>query len=182
MRGCSESFGHSASAQGHAYGANLYLPGNYLNTPLFDLSADPYAFRSQLGGALCLGWDPRVEGFDLPLAIDRVSEFKAVRHLFVGDFYPLMAYNLRATEWIGYQFHRDDLGEGIALFLRRGKSPYTTAAFSLRGLLPDAVYELKFEDTGESRSARGLDVSLPLTVTIEGAPGSALLTYQVQRT
>lgn len=171
-------YGHLVANQGHTYGANLYLPGNYFNTPLFDLSQDPYAFRSQLGCALCLGWDPRREGFDRPLAIARIKEFKARRHLAVGDFYPLMPYSLSTAAWTGYQFHRDDLGEGMALLFRRDDSPYVTAEVTLHGLSPDEVYELKFDDTGETRRATGKELAQPLSITIQRAPGSALITYR----
>ena len=166
--------------QGHTYGANLYLPGNYLNTPLFDLSEDPYAFRSQLGCALCLGWNPGIKGFDTSLAIERIKEFKKLRHLVVGDFYPLMDYSVGLKDWTGYQFHRDDLGEGMALVFRRQKSPYVAAEIRLQGLSPDQIYELKFEDTGEIRRGTGMELSQPIRARIENAPGSWMITYKKQ--
>lgn len=43
------------------YGASLYLPGNYINTPMIELTENPYALRSTFGGAICLAWDPRPE-------------------------------------------------------------------------------------------------------------------------
>jgi len=105
----SDLYGFNHANQGHVYGASLYLPGNYLNTPLFSPGgegyaaphyvdrnlqdgkldpADPYPFRSVLGGALCLGWDPRLPGFDRELALRWIERFKSLRHLVVGDFYP----------------------------------------------------------------------------------------------
>jgi alpha-galactosidase len=37
----SDLYGEIVANQGHTYGASLFLPGVYLNTPLFDLSEDP---------------------------------------------------------------------------------------------------------------------------------------------
>ena len=97
------------------YGASLYLPGNYINTPLAELNKNPYALRSTFGGAICFAWDPRPETFkahlqkllhspyhpiaeysyqdvnaefDPKLAKQIVNRFKELRPLALGDFYP----------------------------------------------------------------------------------------------
>jgi alpha-galactosidase len=178
----SDLYGDLVANQGHVYGANLYLPGNYLNTPLLELSHDPYAFRSQLGGALCLGWNPRRKGFDMKLAAERVEQFKALRHLFVGDFYPLMDHSVDRMHWTGYQFHRDDLGEGMVLLFRRERSPYPAVQVRLRGLSPDETYELTFVDTNERRTLTGRELSEPMRIEIEKAPGSLFIRYQKRET
>jgi alpha-galactosidase len=174
----SDLYGNLIANQCHTYGASLYLPGNYLNTPLFDLSEEAYAFRSQLGCALCLGWDPRQEGFDEELASARIERFKALRHLAVGDFYPLLPYSISDSDWTGYQFHRDDLGEGMALLFRRKASPYLSVQIQLQGLKADQLYEMTFEDTGRQQELTGRELSKPLPITINKAPGSAMITYR----
>jgi len=174
----SDLYGNFMANQGHVYGANLYLPGNYLNTPLLDLSADPYAFRSQLGGALCLGWNPRQKGFDMELAAERIDQFKALRHLAVGDFYPLMDPSVDPMHWTGYQFHRDDLGEGMVLLFRRKRSPYPAVQIRLRGLDPDASYELTNVDTNERRTLAGRELCRPMQIEMEKAASSTLLLYR----
>ncbi len=165
--------------QGHTYGASLYLPGNYLNTPLSDLSENPYAFRSQLGCALCTAWDPDSPGFDRKLAAARIAEFKKLRPLAVGDFYPLTKYSLEPDVWIGYQFHRDDLDEGMVLMFRRDKSPFAAMEVNLKGLSPDKTYEITNADTGETVRMSGAELTVkPLRINIERPNGSALLTYK----
>jgi len=190
-------YGYLLANQSHVWGANLYLPANYFNTPLFDLSAcplnppsptgdaalfdmrhGPYAFRSLIGGALCAGWDPREKGFDRALAAARVEEFKRLRHLTVGDFYPLLPYTLEPDQWIGYQFHRDDLDEGLVLLFRREKSAYAAADVSLHGISPKQVYELTFADGGGSRRLSGEELSRKLRITIDRCPGSAMVVYK----
>jgi len=192
-------YGFSHANQGHVYGAGLYLPGNYLNTPLFSPGCkgyiathyierntldgmltphDPYPFHSMLGGALCLGWDPRLPAFDTELAGAWIERFKRLRHLFVGDFYPLSPYSLQPTDWIAYQFHRDDLEEGMAVFFRREQSASDSLEVTLQGLRDDRVYELHFEDRGESRSVTGAEAGHPMRITIETCPGSVLLVYR----
>ena len=195
----SDLYGINHANQGHVYGASFYLPGNYLNTPLFSpggegyaaphyvnhntlegklAPADPYAFRSVLGGALCLGWDPRLPGFDRDLAVGWIERFKSLRHLMVGEFYPLTPYSLQPTDWMGYQFHRPDLGQGMAVMFRREESPFPSVEIALQGLLEDRTYELVFEDSGEKRVGAGEELLRPLRVTIDRAPGSALLVYR----
>jgi len=174
----SDLYGHVLANQGHTFGASLYLPGIYLNTPLFDLSKNPYAFRSQLGCALCLAWNPDVKGFNSKLAASRIAEFKKLRHLAVGDFYPLANYSLKPTDWMGYQFHRDDLEEGMVLLFRHDRSPYVTMEVNLQGLSPDKIYELTYENTGKTVRLSGEELSQPLRVTIKHTTGSALLTYK----
>ena len=174
----SDLYGNSLANQGHIYGASLYLPGNYLNIPLFDTSEKPYALRSIFGGALCLGWDPREENFPVERAKARVDQFKALRHLAVGDFYPLLPHSLEATHWTGYQLHRPDLGEGMALLFRHEESPYLSLEIKLRGIDPEQTYEVTFNDAGQTRRLSGKELLDPIRVSVDEAPGSALITYQ----
>jgi len=174
----SDLYGNSLANQGHIYGASLYLPGNYLNIPLFDTSEKPYALRSIFGGALCLGWDPREGDFPVERCKARVEQFKALRHLAVGDFYPLLPHSLEATHWTGYQLHRADLGEGMALLFRHEESPYLSLEIKLRGIDPDETYDVEFEDADRPRRLSGKKLGEPIRVSVDEAPGSALITYK----
>ncbi len=174
----SDLYGDFTANQGHVYGASLYLPGNYLNTPISDLSKDPYGFRSQLGGALCLAWDPRRKGFPMDRAAERIEQFKSLRHLAVGDFYPLMDPSVDPMHWTGYQFHRDDLGEGMVLLFRRPRSPYPAVQIRLRGLEPESDYELTDVDKNEPRTLTGRALSEPMRIELDQRPGSVLLRYR----
>lgn len=61
----------SEANQAHALGGNLYLPTYAWNTSFWSLS--DYDLRSCLGRSLCLGWDPRQEGFPRKKAQAMVS-------------------------------------------------------------------------------------------------------------
>jgi len=195
----SDLYGFCHANQGHAYGASLYLPGNYLNTPLFSPGgdgyaaphyvdrntldgalplSDPYAFRSTLGGALCLGWDPRLPAFDRELAAEWLEQFRKLRHLVVGDFYPLTPYTTQPEDWIAYQFHREDLREGMVVVFRREHSKSASAELALRAIQANHTYEVSFEDLGEQRPLSGEELQRPMEVTIDQAPGSELILYR----
>ncbi|MHB1294977.1 MAG: glycoside hydrolase family 36 protein [Anaerolineae bacterium] len=170
----------SEANQAHALGGNLYLPTYAWNTPFWSLS--DYDLRSCLGGSLCLGWDPRQEGFPQERAQAMVAQFKRLRPLMQGDFYPLLEHSLRPDATTGYQYHRSDLDEGMCVLFRRAKSPYVTLQVPLRGLTPERLYRIVDEDTGEAHTLSGLEMaSTGVRITLERAPSAALLTYRAVR-
>lgn len=138
---------------------------------------DHYTWRSVITGGASICTDPRPKNFPKTQAREAITELKRLRPLFLGDYYPLFDINVNETCWCGYQFDRPDSGEGMALIFRREKSPYPNAEIKLKGLKPDAKYELSFEDTGKKKIGAGKKVS-QLNVTIPSAPGSMLFTYK----
>ncbi|MBN1588596.1 MAG: alpha-galactosidase [Pirellulales bacterium] len=84
-----------------------------------------------------------------------------------GNFYHVSS---RPTEngWDAFQYHDPKQGTGAVLVFR-AKSPSAQEVFKLDGLKPDAVYTLRFEDygvsktvaTGRSLMQRGLFIHLP---------------------
>jgi hypothetical protein len=68
-----------------------------------------------------LGW--RVFNARAPLDLERgrrwMEEFRALRHLAVGDFYALLPHTLSEGQWLASQYHRPDLDEGMVLAFRR---------------------------------------------------------------
>ena len=165
------SNGHAR--QGHTYGLNLYLPcsGTFSNEPAI------YDFRSALGAGINIHWNPYASDFPAPQAKNLIAEFKRLRPFFYGDFYPLTPHSISDDVWMAYQFHREDLGQGMFLAFRRPNSPDLTARLKLSGLLPSARYELNFEDTGKKQTFTGEALAKGIDVTIEPAPGSLLVTY-----
>ena len=107
-----------------------------------------------------------------------IDEFKRLRPFFYGDFYPLTPHSIGDYVWMAYQFHREDLGQGMFLAFRRPNSSDLTARLKLRGLLPSGRYELNFEDTGNKQTFTGEALAAGIDVTIEPAPGSLLVTYR----
>ncbi len=204
----SDLYFNSPANQQMIHGVSLYLPGNYINTPLAELTENPYALRSTFGGAICFAWDPRPETFgahlrqllhspyhpaaeyshqpedatfDPALAKRIVDRFKEFRPLALGDFYPLLPYATDRGEWVAYQFHRADLGRGMVLCFRRGGA-YAALDVSLRGLHPEKTYRVTFVDSGETKTICGEELAKPQTVAVSECPGSAMLVYEEVKT
>jgi alpha-galactosidase len=160
--------------QSHTYGLHLYLPCN----SVANSSPDPYVFRSSMTSGIILRWNPYEPDFPAEQAKRMVDEFKRLRPFFYGDFYPITSHSVRDDVWMSYQFHREDLGQGMILAFRRPESPYIKARLKLNGLKRETRYELNFEDTGVKQTFTGEELSSGLDVTIKDAPGSLLVTYR----
>jgi len=186
--------------QASLWGIGQYLPNNTIVAHLRDL--DDYAFHSTLPSSLCLGWIADDPAFDMPRAKALMERYRAVRHLLTGAWYPLLPYPYEIVgadtreldpwiwdgsakqprippraQWLGSQFHRSDLGEGMLLAFRRPASPYTAAQVALRGLEPEATYELRWED-GTKRTMKGAELAKGFELRIEEPRRSVLVTYR----
>ena len=161
--------------QCHTYGFNLYLPCSSTRS-----SREPaiYDFRSALSNGIVLDWNPYAADFPAEQAQRLIDEFKRLRPFFYGDFYPLTPHSIGDDVWMAYQFHREDLKQGMFLAFRRLNSSDLTACLKLRGLSPSARYEVNFEDTGNKQTFTGEALAAGIDVTIEHAPGSLLVTYR----
>ncbi len=160
--------------QAHTYGLHFYLPCN----SVANSSPDTYIFRSSMTSGMILRWDPYEPDFPVEQAKRRIDEFKRLRPFFYGDFYPLTSHGINNDIWMAYQFHREDLKQGMILAFRRPESPYIRACLKLGGLHSEASYELNFEDTGVKQTFTGEELAAGLDVSIEDAPGSLLVTYR----
>ncbi len=167
-----------------------WLPGGFLNTQILRLDPNPYWLHSTMGGSLCVGWNPThskaipdhayfKDAYDPTLAARQVLSFKAVRHLFDGDYFPLTPYTERSDRWIGWQFHREDLNEGMAVVFRRTKCKEPTRTIRLHGTLGATTYRIRTEGgTIEQKSATGVQFQKGVQVKINTAPGSILIHYK----
>ena len=160
--------------QCHTYGLNFYLPCSGTGNG----SPDTYAFRSSMNCAVVLGWNLYLPDFPVEQARSLIEEFKMARPFFYGDYYPLTAHSIKDDVWMAYQFHREDMRQGMFLVFRRPESPYLSARLKLGGLSPSANYELTFNDTGAKQNFTGEELQNGIEVTIEDAPGSLLVTYR----
>ena len=73
----------------------------------------------------------------------------------MGDFYPLSAYSTSGTSWMGWQFHRDELGEGLVQAFRRQDCADEVKTFLLQGLDPSTEYVVTDRDTQVSERKTG---------------------------
>ncbi|MDI7277713.1 MAG: alpha-galactosidase, partial [Anaerolineae bacterium] len=168
-----------AALQTQTHGLSLWVPlsGGYCR------GVDTCAFRSALSAGVGVDWSTRAvegkEALDLPLARRLLAEYHAVRPYFYGDYHPLSSFSTSRQAWSVWQFDRPDLGEGMVLALRRPESPFGRFEAALRGLEPEARYEWRNVDTGDSAVTSGRDLlEKGVRIDIAERPGSALLLYR----
>jgi alpha-galactosidase len=164
--------GHAEPIQDQAQTAGLSVW-----VPLHGAGAwgfDPYTWRSvaTTGAALC----PDLEKVDAAPVKAALAETKALRPLWLGDFYPLLDIDVDPRQWCAWQLHRADLDEGCACFFRRPASPYAAVEVALHGLRRAGSYRVTRADDGHVEVLSGADLA-HLRVAIDAAPGSVLLRY-----
>ena len=155
--------------QASLWGLSQYLPNNLITVPLTRL--DDYSFHSTLAASLIPAWIADAPGFERERAKQLLDRYRAIRHLLVGAWYPLLPYTRNPRDWMAMQFHRPDLGEGMILAFRHGESPYPTAEIALHGLNAGRNYTLTFETSGENRRARGAELMSSLRLNSRLSPG-----------
>jgi alpha-galactosidase len=162
--------------QAQIAGLSLYVPLHSGGCWGFD----PYTFRSTATTGANICPDTRPADFPVEQARAAIAEARRLRPLYLGDYTPLLPINVDGSHWCGWQFHRADLGQGFAMLFRRSASPYTSVDVTLRGLKPEATYEVSFSSNYTPEAPRrmtGADLGR-LRATIDTAPGSLLVTYR----
>ena len=157
-------------------GLSLYVPLHA--GPVSD--HDAYAFRSAMSTGVCLYSDIRAAGFPDEPARRGVAEVHALRHLMLGDFYPLTPITVDPAQWFALQYHRPDLGEGFALFFRRGQCRTPAYCASLRAIDAEATYLVSTSaafDMPPSREMTGAELA-SLKVSTTQTPAAMLLRYE----
>lgn len=164
--------------QGHTYGIASWIPyfgeGVYYN-PIQTV----YSIRSYMTPALGLICDVRNKNVDWDLYRRMIAQWREVADCYLGDYYPLTPYSLDETRWLAWQFNRPEQGDGMIQAFRRKDTADASLQARLRGLQPDAAYNVTNLDTAASTSFTGrelMDGGIP--ITIADKPGSALLRYQ----
>jgi alpha-galactosidase len=167
-----EPIGH----QGQTYGLSMWAPYHGTGTVAYagagyygggKTPVEPYAFWSNAAPSLGLGIDVREKDLDYPALRRLVDEWRATAPYYLGDYWPLTPYTQDPSAWIGWQFDRPDLGEGMVQVFRRAGSPYESVRLKLRGLEPEAKYTLtqfdsewKLEATGRELAEKGMAVAI----------------------
>lgn len=162
--------------QAHLFGLSQYLPNNVVVAHLNRM--DDYSFHSTMASSLCLGWIADAADFDAVRGKQLLGRYLEVRHLLIGDWYPLLPCTSKPTEWMASQYHRSDLDEGMILVFRHPASPYPAAAVSLHGLNPQATYELKYDGTGRIQRIKGADLMTELRLELPEKHKSDLIVYR----
>ena len=162
--------------QGSLWGTSQYLPNNTIVAHLNRL--DDYSFHSTLASSLCLGWIADAPDFDVQRAKQLTDRYLAVRHLLIGAWYPLLPYSRDQHAWTGSQFHRADLDEGMLLVFRRADCPYPTAEVTLRGLDPEARYEVVSDLSGPLGVLSGAELAKSFPIHLPERHHSDLIVYK----
>jgi alpha-galactosidase len=161
--------------QCQAYGLASWVPyfghaGGYF---------DSYRFRSNMYSCVGIGenfGDPKGDFAGLRRSID---QWRRVAPNFLGDYYPLTPYSRANDAWMAWQYDRPEVGEGIVQAFRRPECGKGSIQLRLRGLDPDATYEVRDFDKKESVSMTGKELMSPgLSVTFSSKPAAALIMYQ----
>ena len=106
------------------------------------------------------------------------DRYLAVRHLLIGAWYPLLPYSRDQHAWTGSQYHRADLDEGMLLVFRRADSPYPTAEVALRGLNPEARYEVVSDLSGPLGVLSGAELATSFPIHLPERHRSDLIVYK----
>lgn len=184
--------GEPMSQQCHHYGLSQWVPyhgagysiGNVVIPPPDCPPVPPpdkvdvYYFRSAMSPTFGVSVEPKRDDYDYALLNRLIAEWKQISKYYIGDFYPLTEHSTNREIWMAWQYHRDDLGEGVVQAFRRenNKEPITTLL--LHGLDPAARYRLADLDTNAVTESSGKDLmEKGLVVEIATTPGARIVTY-----
>jgi hypothetical protein len=107
-----------------------------------------------------------------------VAVYKKLRHYMLGDFYPLFPHVKNEDAWFGYQFHRTETGDGVAVVFRRAECKEAGTTLRLNDLEVSGRYEVSYEDTPEKAVVDGARLSALARDRSRAQPGSAILYYR----
>lgn len=165
----------SRALQCHTYGLARWIP--YFGTALRD--DDLYIFRSAITPSLTCNWNLDNPELDYDLLRQCYQEWRSTSKYMLGDYYPLTSYSRAADAWMAWQFDRPDLEEGMLQAFRRLESVICVCQFPLRGLEPDAQYDLvNFDVSGKTRLTGRDLMGKGLMVNIPDQPGAVVITYK----
>jgi alpha-galactosidase len=174
----SDVWGEVTDMQCQTYGLALWLP--YFGHG--GAQCDTYAFRSNMYMSIVSFEDIRGKNRDYAALRRNIDQWRRVAPNFLGDYYPLTRYSRAADAWMAWQFDRPETGEGVVQAFRRPGARQDSLKLHLRGLDPEATYEVKNADKEDAVSMGGKELMLNgLTVTLPGKPAAALVTYQKKK-
>jgi hypothetical protein len=79
---------------------------------------------------------------------------------------------------LGWQFYRPDKGEGFVQAFRRENCIFKAADLKMRGLDPDATYQLKNYDVeGQTRATGKELMEKGISIDIPDQPGAVTIKY-----
>jgi alpha-galactosidase len=169
-----DDIGRPRDEQGHVYGLSLWVPYHGSGT-----APEMYTFRSVMGWHITMGPDARDPKVDYEPIKKLVAQWRELSPNIVGDFYPLTPYSLSDNAWLAWQYNRPEAGAGMVQVFRRANCAEETIRLRLRGLEPEAAYQVKDIDTSKSQTLTGKDLmGEGLVVPVPERPYAAIVSYQ----
>ena len=140
---------------------------------------EPYSVRSAVSMGLVFYPDIRPADYPVGEAHRALEEMTRLRPFFLGDHHLLLPLTAEEHDWCAHQYHRADLGAGIALFFRRHHSPYPSMECGLKQIEVSAEYEITTATQWERSAPRRVPGSelAELVVSLRDQPSSQLLEY-----
>lgn len=136
--------------------------------PLHGLGAvgtDPVSLHSGMGACASFAINFRDQASVNNLR-EHLSRYLPIRHLFTEDFYPLTKWSDRSEDWLAFQFHDPDRGEGLVQAFRGATSEARPITLKLSGLDRAKSYQIQdwddptalIEKTGAELVDQGIEV------------------------
>jgi alpha-galactosidase len=164
------------SQQNHTYGIAFWIPfyGTALN------QFDAYSFRSMLCPHITFCFDMRRKDQDYAPILRMYHQWREqITPNYVGDYWPLTPYSKASNVWCAWQFDRPEAGQGMIQAFRRPDCPDPSIRLTLRGLDPNAQYEVLDLDRNQPRQFPGRELlEQGLTITASEKPAAMVLTYK----
>ena len=170
----SDYWGETTDMQCQTYGLASWLPYFGHAGGQFDT----YTFRSNMYPSVIIDGDLRNKNRDYATLRRNLNQLRRVAPNFLGDYYPLTPYSRAADVWMAWQYDRPEVGEGVVQAFRRPGCQKDSLQVALRGLDPEATYEVQDADKKEAVSMSGKELMQGLTVTLPDKPAAALIIYK----
>jgi alpha-galactosidase len=182
-----EPIGHQCMT----YGISLWLPYHGTGTvasaaaPYYGgglTAVEPYAFWSNAAPSLGSGIDVRERKIDYDALRKLYGQWRQLSRFYYGDFYPLTPYTQDNHEWIAWQFHDPEQGEGAVQAFRRAESPVEQLRLKLHDLDPEAAYAVTVFGVPGTTKATGRELmAYGLPIVLSSKPAAAVVLYSRQR-
>jgi alpha-galactosidase len=171
----SDVWGETTDMQCQTYGIALWLPYFGHAGGQFDT----YTFRSNMYPSVIIDADLRNRNRDYATLRRNLDQLRQVSPYFLGDYYPLTPYSRANDAWMAWQFDRPEVGEGVVQAFRRPACQQVSLKLRLKGLDPEAIYEVKDADKQQPVSMTGKELmSNGLNATLPNRPAAALILYR----
>ena len=169
------NYGEVNGYQCHTYGLNFFLPLHGTGT----YGTGSYSLRSSMSSATGLNWESTTQRVTIAEMQHALKEIMSLRPYYLEDYYPLTGLQDHTpdTVWLAYQLNRPSDDTGIVMAFRRKDNQQPEIEVKLRGLLPDATYEVTNVDSGEVVTIVGAELMQSLKLKLDKPYSSLLLKY-----